>query len=197
MLRPLLDLFFPPTCMHCSQLSSLPYLCHDCWLESQLLPIEGRCTHCFEEIEEPVGLCSRCRHAPLLPFPRAALFSRDSPICRLIIREESTKPLAGYAYYQWLRLHWKQPTLIASIPPHKKKIAQEFANLIQVPSPHLFRVVPWPLHPRRWEIKELLIEDDTTLLLIDEGCTLEELQMASRALSEAFPKNVYVLSLTL
>ena len=195
--RPLLDLFFPPHCMHCSEWTAMTYLCKECWLESQLLSIEGRCLHCFHEIDEPSGLCHRCRHKPLLPFPRAALFAREAPICRLIDREESPKPLAGYALYQWLRLQWKEPDLIASIPPEKKEVARAFGELLQIPCPNLFRTVTWPLYPRRWEVKEALIEDDMTLLLIDEGCTFEELQIAARALSETFPKSVYILSLTI
>jgi len=195
--KPLLDLFFPPTCIHCGEDTSLYYLCKECWLESKLLPLDGRCLHCFQEIDEPSGLCSRCRHAPLLPFPRAALFAKEAPISRLLNREESIKPLAGFCVYQWLKLEWKTPDLIASIPPHKKKVARRFAELLHIPSPHLFRVLSWPLYPRKWEVNEKLIDDDTTLLLIDDGCTFEELQMASRALSMAFPKKVYILSLTI
>ncbi len=196
-LQPLLDLFFPPLCMNCKEFTSMPYLCKECWLGSQLLDPEGRCLHCFHEIGEPSGLCLRCRHKPLLPFPRAALFAKEAPICRLMNREESPKPLAGYAFYQWLRLHWKEPDLIAPIPPERRQVAREFGELAQVPCPNLFRRVPWPLYPRVWEVKEQMIEDEMTVLLIDEGCTFIELQMACRVCAEAFPKNVYILSLIL
>jgi len=194
---PLLDLFFPPLCKHCGEVTAFPYLCEECWQASQLLNPEGRCFHCFEEINEPTGLCDRCRHKPLLPFPRAALFAREAPICRLMNREESAEPMAGFALYQWLRLHWKEADLIAPIPPHKRKVARIFADLAQIRCPNLFRRIPWPLYPPRWEVKEQMIEEDATLLLFDEGCTFKELQMACAAIAQTFPKKVYVLSLTL
>jgi hypothetical protein len=112
-------------------------------------------------------------------------------------REESAKPLAGFGFYQWMRLHWKEPDLIAPIPPQKRKVARCFAELAEVLCPNLFRRVLWPLYPRVWEVKEQMIEDDMTILLIDEGSSLAELQMACKAIAGAFPKNVYILSLSL
>ena len=162
---------------------------------SQLLELEGRCHHCFDEIDEPTGLCIQCKHSPLLPFPRAALFAKEAPIYRILGWEESIDPIASFGFYQWLRLQWQKPDLIAPIPPHRTKIARAFAELANIPCPHLFRRVPWPLSPEKWEIKEQLIENDRTVLLIDEGCTQEQLQIAAEAISEAFPKKVYVLSL--
>jgi hypothetical protein len=193
----LLDLFFPPLCLHCAAATAIPYFCPECWISSQLLDPEGRCLHCFEEITEPTGLCGRCHHKPLLPFPRAALFAKEAPICRLIDREESIAPVAGFAFYQWMRLHWTDPDLIASIPPHRPKIARFFSEFTQKPCPNLFRRATWPLHPLRWEVKQQMIEEDMTLLLFDNGCTFKELQMACQAIAQAFPKKVYVLSLTI
>jgi hypothetical protein len=132
-----------------------------------------------------------------LPFPRAALFAKEAPIFRLIGLEESFLSMASFAFYQHARLDWKEPDLIAPIPPYKRNVARNFAELAQVACPNLFRVVAWPLYPRIWEVKERLIEEEMTLLLIDEGCTLRELQMACRAVAEAFVPNVYILSLTL
>jgi hypothetical protein len=47
----------------------------------------------------------------------------------------------------------------------------------------------------RWEILDHLIEENSIILLFDDGCSLKELQMATAALSTTFPKKVYLISL--
>jgi len=195
MLRSLLDCFWPPLCMHCRERTHFAYLCEHCWQESLLLDPTGRCLHCFDEIAEPIGLCNRCRHKPRLPFPRAALFAKEAPITCLKDLEEASLPLSAFAFYQHARLDWKEPDLVAPIPPHRRSIARGFGELAHIASPNLFQVVPWPLYPRRWKVKEQLLEEETVLLLIDEGCTPAELKMACRAVAETFVQHVYILSI--
>jgi hypothetical protein len=102
---------------------------------------------------------------------------------------------AGFAYYQWLKLGWDEPDLIISIPPGKSTICQAFSSLCATPNPQIFRRIAWPLQTEKWEVIEELIEEYSVVLLFDEGCTPKQLQLASKALSVAFPKKVYLLSM--
>lgn len=194
--RALVDLVFPPLCSHCNSYTKLNYLCETCWKESALLDPFGRCLHCFAELEEDGTLCATCKQQPQLPFQRAALFDHRSPIFTLMNDDVATA-IAGFAYYQWLRLDWEEPDLIVAVSPHRKESTRMFAELCAKPSPHLFRRIAWPLNQQRWEVEEELIEEGATILLFDEGCSSRQLQMAAAALSTAFPKKVYLLSLFL
>jgi len=189
----LLDLVFPPICVYCGDYTDLKFLCENCWQQSELLDLSGRCKHCFEEIEGGT-LCPKCARAPLLPFERAAVFDKRSPICK-ILNEDNIMATASFAYYQWLKLDWKEPDLIVSIPPSRSGVAKEFASLCSQPCPNLFRRVAWPVGTERWEILDHLIEENSIILLFDDGCSLKELQMATAALSTTFPKKVYLISL--
>lgn len=193
--RSLVDLVFPPICVSCKEVTQLKYLCENCWLQSSLLDLNGRCTHCFDEIEEGV-LCARCARNPLLPFQRAAVFDRQSPIFE-VLNPDHAIAAASFAYYQWLKLDWAEPDLIISIPPDKSKVCRAFSDLCSKPNPKLFRRIAWPLQTEKWEVFEPLIEEHSTVLLFDEGASLKQLQLATTALSAAFPKKVYLISLFL
>ena len=196
MLRALLNLVFPPRCLHCKALCCGSYFCEECWRQSSLIDLDHRCIHCFEAIEPPESLCSRCRHEPLLPFPRAAVFESQAPIRTFVHNRDYEQAMASFAYYQWLRLGWEKPDVIASIPPNRNAVGRFFAELWNAPCQNLFRRIAWPLDTEKWEIRDFL-EEDLTILLIDHGCTLAQRQLACQAISHAFPKRVYILSLVL
>jgi hypothetical protein len=193
MIRALVDLVFPPYCVDCGAFTRLKYLCEDCWKQSVILDSFGRCQHCFEEVERGT-LCARCARAPLLPFERAAVFDRRMPIYK-ILGEEAVLAAASFAYYQWLRLDWKEPDLIVPMPGNRFGVAQQFALLCNKPVPKIFRRIAWPLGNQRWEVVEHLIEENATVLIFDEGSSQKQLQLAATALSTAFPKKVFLLSL--
>lgn len=194
-MKALLNLVFPPLCVHCGMETPLRYLCETCWNESEVVNPQERCEHCFQECEEG-RCCAKCLRKPVIPFTRAAAFDRRAPFTRLI-DEEKAHALAGFAYYQWLRLNWLEPDLIAAIPPHKNTIARAFAEIAEKPCPHLFKRIAWPLRAQRWKLQNHLVEEGSTVLLFDEGCTPKQLKMAIAALSGAFPKKIYILSLSL
>ncbi len=164
-------------------------------MQSALLDSQGRCIHCFDEIEEG-SLCHRCIRSPILPFPRAGVFDRRAPVFE-VLHADHAHAAASFAYYQWLKLDWSEPDLIVSIPPGKSKTGQIFSQLCEKPYPRLFRRVAWPLRTEKWEVSEHLIEEHSTVLLFDVGCTPKQLQLAATALSAAFPKKVYLISLFL
>ncbi len=195
MIRTFRDLLFPPICIYCKESCTKPYLCDACWELSALLNPEERCPHCFGAVEAP-SLCSRCRKKPYLLFPRAALFDIHAPIRRLFHSEENYEALAGLALVQWTKLGWKDPDLIIPIPPKRTEIARFFARHLDRPCPNLIYRKAWPIDQERWYVREELIEEGDTVLLFDAGCSLRQLQLASHAILEAFPKKVSVLSLS-
>ena len=191
--KSLVDLIFPPLCLYCNEPTDLKYLCERCWTQSPVVDLENRCRHCFDDCEDGV-LCSRCSHKPLLPFERAFVFDRSSPIAQ-ILSEEMSEAAAGFAFYQWAKLGWDEPDLIAAISPGKNEVAKQFSKLMNKPCPDLFRTIAWPLGSQRLEIYDHFLEEDSTILFFDEGFTTKQLQMAGASLSHAFPKKVYCLSL--
>jgi hypothetical protein len=193
--QPLIDLVFPPFCVECSERTNLKYLCKDCWELSSILDLEGRCRHCFEEFEGDT-LCPQCRKDPKFPFERAAVFDQLAPIKRAL-SADTAMVAASFAYYQWLRLDWVDPDLIIPIPSSNFGVAKRFADLCNLPCPNLFKRIAWPLGTEKWVVSERLIEENATILLIDEGCSTKQLLMAAKALSTAFPKKVYLISLYL
>ncbi len=193
--RSLIDLVFPPFCVECSDYTDLKYLCHHCWEQSALLDLHDRCRHCFDEIGQE-SICAKCLTHPTLPFERAAVFDSRAPIHRLL-KEDTASAAAGFAYYQWLRLDWKEPDLIVPIPTSRFGAAEKFAQLCNKPCVDLFHKIAWPLGTLKWEVRDELIEENSTVLLFDEGGSSKHLQLAAKALSTAFPKKVYLISLFL
>lgn len=195
MFQRLLDLAFPPRCLHCKAFCDASYFCKNCWCNSSILDLEHRCIHCFETVEPPESLCVSCRHNPYLPFPRAAVFEIDAPILALKGRDAG-QAMAGFAYYQWLRLGWKKPDLIVPTLPNRSAVGRFFAELCDCPCPNLFRRIAWPLGTETLEIRDFL-EEDLSILLVDDGCTPKQRQLACSAISHAFPKSVHIISLIL
>jgi hypothetical protein len=101
--------------------------------------------------------------------------------------------MAGFAYYQWLKLEWPIPDFV--IPIRKSETARTFAELMGAPCLNALRRVGWPLIQERWEIRGDWSLEETRILLFDEGCSLKQLQLAARAVQDAFPKKAYLLSL--
>lgn len=190
----ILDLIFPPLCLHCRSYMKTNYLCETCWIESALIDPESRCIHCFDSVSEKMALCMRCRKDPLLPFPRAAMFEKAAPIVSLL-DEEAADAIAGFAYYQWLRLDAPEPDFV--IPVRRNKVAKKFAEFLDKPCPDVFQRISYPISRKRYELKKNLIEEKANILLFDHDNEFEELKMACGAISEAFPKKVYLLSLLL
>lgn len=190
-----LDLLFPMICTECKSPSQTPYFCQDCWEHNQLADPQERCRHCFGWIDPPRRVCSRCASGPWLPFPRAALFDRQAPICQVMMKEESAETCASFAWIQWQRLRWARPDLIVPIPPQQKEVARLLATTMQRPLISLFRR-SWDLRGReRWAVRHDQVDDETVVLLFDVGCSSRQLRLACEALLEAFPKKGYLLSL--
>ncbi len=167
----------------------MPYFCECCWLASELLDPVGRCLQCFESIEQTRGICWTCKKEPKISCPRAFVFAREAPICKLLYLEETLEAIAALAFYQSTRLHWPMPDVIVPVLARPSEITHRFAAHHKVPCPEIF------VRHKDWTVREELIDEDLTIWLFDEGATTEELQLATQAIAHAFPKRVYLLSL--
>jgi hypothetical protein len=193
-LRGLLYLLFPPVCLHCKGEVSASYLCAHCWELSALIDPSSRCLHCFAPKDTPHPLCPVCGHRPLHPFPKAALFEREAPICRWLNQPEWTDAFAAFAYLQWEKLEWDLPDFIVPLLPSAKQWAAELSTFLQKPSIDPFQRAVWPLEAPQWDLKELFSEEEAIFLLLSWHHSPKEELAAFRALMNAFPKKVYLLT---
>lgn len=184
MLRHFVDFLFPPTCLACRERCSTKFLCPDCWVSSTLPDPVGRCRHCFEELDQRGILCPQCRQNRRLNAVRAYVFDLRSPARYLGV--DAPLAMASFALIQWIQLEWPVPDAIIPMPD-SISMGSAFAKLLEVPFVRALRF--------DGEYKEDRLEEDQTLLLFDVSNPIEKLQKASSALSESFPKRVYLLSL--
>lgn len=187
-----LDWVFPPLCLACREFSDSKHLCSDCWkLFAPPDPAE-RCRHCFSENESQKEICAVCRKEPLLPIARAFVFDAQAPLWALRLDpEQKGKIWASFALNQWVRLEWPQPDAIVPMPdPDSEAIGKEFSKLLQVPFYNILKVSEGAL-----ELRDNLLKEGAEILMIEAGNPLSRLQKGVLALSEAFPKKSYLLSL--
>ncbi len=184
MIRTVLDWIFPPYCLACRELCSTKYLCPDCWLLCELPDPVGRCRHCFEELDQRGNLCAQCRHKAFLWAIRAFVFDPAAPARYLDL--EATHAFAAFAFLQWIQLEWPLPDAVIPMPD-SHGIAKALSLLLDRP---LIRA----LHSD-CTYRDDSLEEDLLLLLVDISQPLETLKKVELALSEAFPKRIYLLSL--
>ena len=161
----------------------------------------GRCCHCFEPEERE--LCQKCRTAPDFCFPRARLFEWSPPasILRSKIGEEEVDiATASMALIFWHRLGWDVPDLIVEVPHESgsKKcscIIRAFASLLGCPFIPLLKRKYGAFLMSSIGLKEISIEPERSILLIDPGSRVEWLQQACTQIAEVFPKKGMILSL--
>lgn len=188
-----LDLIFPPLCANCREFCRTSFFCFPCWELCTPVSVLYRCRHCFTEIEEAsetYNLCFTCQKEPLLSVPYASVFEPTELAYRLCQeKEEIPEALAAFALYQWAHLSWSSPQVVVPMP-EAKELAKPFASWLQIPHIDLLST-----YNQIWECAHEKIEEDQIVLLLDVNSDLVCLQKAVAALSEAFPKRIYVLSL--
>jgi hypothetical protein len=117
---------------------------------------------------------------------RAYVFDPESPARFLGI--EAIDAMASFAYLQWIQLEWPLPDAIIPMPDADSlAIGRALAQLLNVPFIRALRY--------DGEYKEDRLEEDQILLLFDVSNSMERLQRSAFAISEAFPKRIYLLSL--
>lgn len=129
-LRPVLDLFFPPRCVHCGRLGS--YLCDSCQEEAQ--PIGPNiCIRCGDPLTIP-GLCRHCRQEPPDPLRGIrGVFFYNGPIAQSIrsLKYHGIRPLApvlAICLVTYIREHPVPFDGLVPVPLHPEKLASRGFN---------------------------------------------------------------------
>ena len=186
-----IDLIFPPLCANCKEFCRTLFFCPSCWeLCSPPDPFD-RCRHCFLELEGESSLCPQCQSEPHLIAPYACVFHSTDAARRLCLeKKERSEAIAAFIMNQWIRLDWPTPQWVIPMP-RAKALVKHFSSWLSVPYVDILSVCQGS-----WECAVEKVEEDQILLLIDLQSTFVELEKALDALIRAFPKRIYVLSLS-
>ncbi len=130
LLTPLLNLLYPPLCLHCN--TSLqqrgPLFCPHCLEHLSLMETQERCWRCFGQLYK--GRCQRCIHRQSLIHRQMAACEIMGPAKNLLqgIDQGCTRCIAAAAslmVYQWLEQKQLIPEVIVALPiPFWKKLAK-------------------------------------------------------------------------
>ena len=120
LIDPLLQIIFPPICLHCREATELgKHLCKACSEHLSLLSLEGRCKRC---LAQETGRCERCIDKKM-PFRRLiAAFEYQGPAAVLLRafkhskRTEFAKDLAAFMAVQFIKADLPLPDLIVPVP---------------------------------------------------------------------------------
>jgi hypothetical protein len=90
---------------------------------------------------------------------------------------------------QWERLDWPLPDAVIPFPG-ALRFARSFANWLERPCVDLLS-----FSRGKWSCEGDKVEEDAVLLVLCSDSFVEEVREAVDALSDAFPKKIFVLSL--
>lgn len=150
-LRSLVDLIYPPECIHCRyDLDGDSHVfCSACLEQIELIDPAYRCPHCFAEQFEGKA-CHRCRKQDPICSGVAAAFEYEGPMASVVrqlkyaSRPYLAKGAGAYIAAQWTRLGWPTPDAIVPIPVtfshwlvrgynQSQLLAESFASIIDCP----------------------------------------------------------------
>ncbi len=129
-LRPLLDLVFPPRCIHCGRLGD--YLCETCREEAQSVGSDI-CIRCGNPLTTR-GICHRCRQDP--PDPIRAIrgvFFYNGPIAQSIrgLKYHGLRglaPILADYLIAYIQAHPIPIDALVPVPLHPERLAQRGFN---------------------------------------------------------------------
>lgn len=123
--KPLIDLGFPPHCLHCHEGVSSGILCEICIEALTPLESDSRCRYCYQEGFQQGfqhGVCHTCRTKRFAFTGCAAVWELFGPP-QTLIRTLKTgkqpalaKVIAAYLVTQWHQLNWPMPDFIVPVP---------------------------------------------------------------------------------
>ena len=127
-LKALLDLLYPPSCLACTKVLPGPegFFCEACDTALERLP-PACCRTCAEPGAFPGDACPRCRASPP-PFSRAwAPFAHEGPVARAVHRfkyedhPNLAGPLAELLADEARGFLAQAPELVVALPLHKRR----------------------------------------------------------------------------
>ncbi|MBS0629711.1 MAG: ComF family protein [Verrucomicrobia bacterium] len=197
----ILDLLYPPKCLHCD--ASLPkhqLLCCVCLDLFTLLSAEGHCSKCFGEIGTVSGICKPCREMAH-PFARlSACFDGYGPagsIARALLSQNQfhfAKDIASFIVIQMERLKYPPIDLLTIVPGYffnrHQFMAKELALMLNIPFKHLLKrhLTPNPTFSPR---KKCNIINQKVLLLDISMKTRTTIRSAGLALERSGAETIY------
>lgn len=220
----ILDLFFPPFCLHCDSPleKSAQLFCKGCAGFFELIDPSCRCLYCFSE---NVGkrACPECLEKKRWHVKMGAALDYLGPVASLVKKIKYgnlsylAKTGAAFMAAQFYRLDWPLPDLILPIPRrhwfqgmnHASLLAMGLSRHLKVPCKPCIKRKVGDLSQARltkaqrellpasnFYLKNENILEDKILLLIDDVITTgTTIRHCTETLSGAFPKKIYALSL--
>lgn len=122
-MKSLLDLIFPPLCLHCEELleGSRRTLCENCVELLTLIDSSCRCEACFTPVEG-APICLECRNKARAMTRVGAALEYEGPAKTLVHhikfhhRVDLCRGAAAFMAVQIMHLDWPTPDLIVPIP---------------------------------------------------------------------------------
>ncbi len=196
----LLDLIYPPACMHChASLDTHAPLCPECLESFTLLSEEGHCGKCFTEIPTIVGTCKPCQEIRHSTSKLSSCFDAYGPAKSLVKGFEQgqyhlAKDIAAYLLIQLDLLRFPTFDTITIAPNHFQSpqalIAKEVAKALNCPFKFTLKrhFTPNPTFSLK---KKCNIINQKVLLLGISMQTRNTLRSAAWALDLGGPETIY------
>lgn len=121
----LLDLFYPPLCLHCTQprTRNAPHFCIECLSLLELINPQERCSRCFSaNFCARKQLCGACAKKSFDWLQLGAAFDHLGPAATLVQKMKYSrqpylaKGAAAYLAIQFYALQWPLPDMIVPVP---------------------------------------------------------------------------------
>lgn len=150
----ILDLIYPPLCLHCNESleTGCPIFCHTCLSLLEQIDPSMRCPFCFSSDfnNESQKCCEQCRKSPRNIKRIASVFDYEGPPATLVKhlkyggQSYLAKGCGAYLAAQFLNLNWPMPDIIIPMPMARLRkfergynqselLAQSFAKLMNCP----------------------------------------------------------------
>lgn len=197
----MIDLLYPPKCIHCSVLlQKHQLLCPDCIETFSLIPDEGHCSKCFAEIPTVVGICKACRQISH-PFAKlSACFDAYGParsISNAFLKQHRfhfAKDIASFIVIQLEALKYPPFDIVTLVPGYFNNpnldVVRQVARMLNYPFKKLLKrqLTPNPSFSLR---KKCNIINQKVLLLDMNMQTRLTIRTAAWALDRGGPETIY------
>lgn len=221
-LRPLLDVIFPPRCVHCGRLGS--YLCQECLAQAAVIGPEI-CVRCGNPLTTR-GICQRCQTSP----PQAlrgirGIYFYSGPIAKSIraLKYHGVRPLApllARALTDYIQAHPQHFDALVPVPLHAERLAERGFNQSELLAASVAQTLAIPMQtqwlqrarPTQPQAKlsrsqrlqnvadafrpaaGLHLHHESILIIDDVATTGATLQACARALKQAGAGDIWALT---
>lgn len=197
----ILDLLYPPTCLHCKEpLEKKGHFCSHCLEEFTLERVEGKCAKCFGEIPQLRGTCKTCRKKAH-PYRRYGYcFEAYGPAKSLVNaflkgkHSYLAKELAAYLVVQLEALNYPSFDLITTVPkPFSRShnlVGKELSLMLGIPFKPVLKLRLLTDPPLVVKKKCTIINQNVLLFEINAH-TLNEVRSACQALQNGWCESAY------